>query len=115
MFRFVGAGAILLVVASTVSAAAHYTETWNPPEARGQAYGKAAHGQWEPRQRARLAVKSRRLPSIASVAKLPVKLHSAPQSSRAKAPDVSDIPRQITPEGNVLRVDSRHAPVQVTR
>jgi len=31
MFRFIGVGTILLVVASAVSAAAHYAEPWNRP------------------------------------------------------------------------------------
>jgi hypothetical protein len=31
------------------------------------------------------------------------------------APDMSEIPRQITPEGNVLRVDARGMTAEVTR
>jgi hypothetical protein len=34
---------------------------------------------------------------------------------RAHEPRYEDIPRQLTPEGNVLRVDGRHAQVAVER
>jgi hypothetical protein len=34
---------------------------------------------------------------------------------QGNVPDFSDIPRQITPEGNVLRVDSRNTAAEVMR
>jgi hypothetical protein len=42
--------------------------------------------------------------------------HHAPADvARNPAPDMSQIPRQITPEGNILRVDSRRYKVEVSR
>ncbi|RKE37190.1 hypothetical protein B0G76_3427 [Paraburkholderia sp. BL23I1N1] len=116
MLRFLGIAALLLTATSTVSAGERYLEIWNPPEARGAMYHvKTAHKQRKRHHAAPHTVKVRSLQTSASVAKLASKQRSTPETLRAKAPDIMDIPRQITPEGNIIRVDSRRASVEVTR
>ncbi|WP_232231917.1 hypothetical protein [Burkholderia sp. WSM2230] len=96
---------------------ATYSEIWNPPEARATAPHKAgnAHKLAVRRHvvlRAR-PVNSRRTSATAPglVAKQGKVLKHLPKDE----PDMSEIPRQITPEGNVLRVTGRAAAVQVMR
>lgn len=116
MFRFLSSGVILLVVASAATAGERYIEVWNPPEARGgvsrmkPARKQSIHHHAVPR-----AVKFRARPSPASVPKVMAKQGKTPDELRTTEPDVTDIPRQITPEGNILRVDSRHTSVGVAR
>jgi hypothetical protein len=74
-------------------------EIWNPPEARGASLHRSTATHM-PTMHTRavqhiVMTRTRRMP--------------------AKTPDLSDIPRQITPEGNVLRVDSRNTTAEVTR
>lgn len=116
MLRFLGIGTVLLTVASTVSAGERYQEVWNPPEARGaMCHVKTARKHPKHQHAAPHTVKIRSLQTSPPVAKLASKQHSSPETLRAKARDMIDIPRQITPEGNILRVNSRGASVQVTR
>jgi hypothetical protein len=91
-------------------------EIWNPPEARGTLYdAKNEPGRLKHRHAKQRAVRLRPKPTLAAAARLPAKQRPAPENLRANAPDMSGIPRQITPEGNVLRVSSGHASVQLTR
>lgn len=55
-----------------------------------------------------------RLPRRA-VATAPVPATPMPAASKASRPTFDDIPRQLTPEDNVLRVDSRQARAEVER
>jgi hypothetical protein len=52
---------------------------------------------------------------FAPVLKLAMKSRTSPATAPAKAPDLTEIPRETTPEGNVLRVDSRNANAEITR
>lgn len=116
MLRFLGVGVVLLAVVSTVSAGERYVEVWNPPEARGNApHVKLPHKQSVHRHGASRAVKYRVRSAPAPTPKLMAKQREIPVDSRTATPDLTEIPRQITPEGNILRVDSRRANVGVSR
>ena len=113
--RLVGCTLLLVTLTSSAYAAGGYTEVWNPPEARG---GGVHHGKTVHKLAARrhgvphtVKVHTRRPPTL--MTKLAMKQRLAPDGAHTREPDVSDIPRQITPEGNVLRVDSRSASVEV--
>lgn len=106
MFRFLGAGVLLLTIASSVTAGERYVEIWNPPEARvGSAAGKCA-------PKSRSAAVSRRNATKVSPRRVADPLpRSAPSKhtpvvtvKKPAAPPSMSIPRLITPEGNVLRV-----------
>lgn len=116
MRRFLGAGAILLTFASSVMAGGRYIEVWNPPEARGGVQhaaplrSRSMHRPASPRP-ARFHTRRHATPLPTVVAK-----HSkAEDGLRTTEPDVTDIPRQITPEGNILRVGSREAHAHLAR
>ncbi|EIF31639.1 hypothetical protein BCh11DRAFT_07169 [Burkholderia sp. Ch1-1] len=116
MLRFLGLGALLLTVVSTVSAGERYVEVWNPPEARADAPpAKLSHKQSIHRHSASRTVKYHARSARAPAPKLIAKQREIPADSRTATPDLTDIPRQITPEGNILRVDSRQAYVGVSR
>jgi hypothetical protein len=89
---------ILLVATATVSAGAHahYVEVWNPPEARAGAITA------KPKTVKRKKVDAARLPA----GHPPLKSLVSPGVRRAPNPGATydDIPRKLTPEGNVLRV-----------
>ena len=105
--RFSGCVLLLLGFTSSAFATQEYKEIWNPPEARRPSleHPVTAH---------RSAKHSGGVQHIAKA-----RVHRAPAPKLAMKPgntrDFSDIPRQITPEGNVLRVDSRNTAAEVTR
>jgi hypothetical protein len=116
MLRFLGAGAILLAVTSAASAGERYIEVWNPPEARATApHAAPLHKHLSRRHAAHQAVKFRARQIAAAVPKLVAKRSRPEGALRAPEPDVTDLPRQMTPEGNILRVDSRQASAGVLR
>ncbi|MFM0339056.1 hypothetical protein [Paraburkholderia fungorum] len=118
MKRF-GLALLMAVFAPAAFATGGYTEVWNPPEARATMPRKtrAAHNTAMTRHVIPHAVKvhthARHVPT--SAAKLMAKQSNPPRAVPANEPDTSDIPRQITPEGNVLRVNSRGMVAEVTR
>jgi hypothetical protein len=116
MFRFFGLGTMLFAAVSTAMAGEHYVEVWNPPEARASMPHRAivAHRPAGNRHIVPHAVKARARPTSAPVARLVAKTDRR-ESVPVHSPDGSEIPRQITPEGNVLRVDSRGMTAEVTR
>ncbi|NKJ49869.1 hypothetical protein CIC12_24665 [Burkholderia sp. SG-MS1] len=109
MFRLLGAGVLLLTIASTVSAGERYVEIWNPPEARmggaGAVAGKCSpksHSAASSRHNATKVLPRRvadPMPRSAPSKRTPVVTVKKP----AVPPSLA-IPRLITPEGNVLRV-----------
>lgn len=145
MVRLFGCGLLALTFASTGWAAEHYVEVWNPPEARQPAAragadartGKSAekHASATPKaaakphkRRVAQAVKagSHRPPAAAADApaaprpvaqpapgRLTVMQPAAPDTTHAL--NFSDIPRQYTPDGNVLRVGTHNRSAEVTR
>lgn len=116
MFRSVGLGALLFAAASTVMAGERYVEVWNPPEARASMPHRvvAAHRPAGSRHIVPHAMKARARPTPAPVARFAAKTDRR-ENVPVHVPDMSEIPRQITPEGNVLRVDSRGMRAEVTR
>ncbi len=113
--RFLGCSLLLLGLTSSAFATEAYREIWNPPETRGVPLHRATTGH-TPVKHTRamehlVKMRTHRTLTTMSVPKLAMKQHN----TTAKAPDVTDIPRQITPEENVLRVDSRDASAEVTR
>ena len=114
--KLVGCGLLFLVCASSAFAGEHYIEVWNPPEALGGLHrGTGVPNSPKHRQRVPHLVKTRAHRAPAAVTKTDAKQPSSGEATRTFAPDVFDIPRQITPEGNILRVDSRNAHVEVSR
>jgi hypothetical protein len=114
--RQAGCGLLLLVFTSMAFAGERYIEVWNPPEAQGGVH-QSRNASQPLKQRHTLAhagrTRVRHIP--APVPKLAMTHHAPADVARSPAPDMSQIPRQITPEGNVLRVDSRRYKVEVSR
>lgn len=107
----------MMTLAQAAFAAGVYTEVWNPPEARasaprrvGDAHKLAVHRHVVPH-----AVKVHARSAPMSAPKLVAKQRNIQKGPPANEPDMSEIPRQLTPEGNVLRVDSRGMSPEVTR
>ncbi len=116
MFRFLSVGAMLLAVASTGIAGEHYVEIWNPPEARGGlSQGAGAPKSLTHKRRVPHLLKARAHRAPTTATRLALKQGTAGAGTRRVTPDVSEIPRLITPEGNVLRVDAHDSYVEVVR
>ena len=94
-----------------------YTEVWNPPEARATAPHRvrAAHKLAVHRHAVPHTMKVRVQRAPTSAPKLMAKQSTVQKTVPTDEPDMSEIPRQLTPEGNVLRVDSRGIAAEVTR
>ena len=92
-------------------------EVWNPPEARvGAARPKPSVNKEKRHRRVSMALaqtKARRRVATRIVASR--KVHTASTETRASQRSFDDIPKQMTPEGNVLRVKGRQAQVAVER
>lgn len=109
--------AVLMATLTPAVYAAGYTEVWNPPEARvtaphrvGAARKPTVH---RPVGAHAVNVHARRTPT--SAPRLLAKQSHIQKNPPTDEPDMSEIPRQFTPEGNVLRVDSRGMSAEVTR
>lgn len=118
MFRVMSAGAMLFVLASVAAASEHYVEVWNPPEAR---LVKPA-GKCKPKAAGKPALLAHSMPKAAAhrVADPLTKAASVKHTGgdvprKSVAAPAADIPRIITPEGNVLRVSGGTLPVAVIR
>ena len=127
--RFILTGTLLCVLASTALAGEHYTEVWNPPEARQPALGQpgmgqpgthpakpekkthahhgakrklASAGHLDARKVAEPAVRA----SAATVPMLPngAGHGAAPGGSKSDRDRTPFIPPQIGPDGNILQV-----------
>jgi hypothetical protein len=117
MLRFLSVGAMLFAVASSVAASEHYVEIWNPPEARlAQPAGK-----YKPKS-GKTALLSRNMAKAAPrriadpLAKASQAKHTGGDvPKKAASPRFIDIPRIVTPEGNVLRVNDDRTPVYLMR
>ena len=114
--KLVGCGLLLLACTSSAFAGERYIEIWNPPEARGGLLqGAGAPKSLTHKRRVPHLVKTRAHRTSATATKLAMKQGVARADTRRVNPDVSEIPRLITPEGNVLRVDARDSYVEVVR
>jgi hypothetical protein len=108
----------LIMTLCPVAHASGYVEVWNPPEARASAPQKTTVSRKPVHHRQAVApavkvhMRRRPMPTPGLVAK---QAHMRPTMPTTEQPDMSEIPRQITPEGNVLRVTTRAASVGVVR
>jgi hypothetical protein len=114
--RRIGLAVLMTTLAPAVYAAGAYTEVWNPPEARATAPHRvsAAHKLAVHRHVVPHAVKVHARRTPISAPKLVAKQNYVQKVLPTDEPDMSEIPRQLTPEGNVLRVDSRGISAEVT-
>lgn len=108
-------GAVLAALTSTATAGTHYVEVWNPPEARSSVPGVSSQFH---KSSAKRHAHTKALPR--SNGKHDVRAAAASWSPRAAGrpharPTFNDIPRQITPEGNILRVSDRPGSVALQR
>ncbi|RDK01719.1 hypothetical protein DLM46_15230 [Paraburkholderia lacunae] len=114
--KLVGCGLLLLACTSSAFAGERYIEIWNPPEARGGLLqGAGAPKSPAHKRRVPHLVKARAHRMPTTTTKLAVKQGAAGAGTRRVTPDMSYIPRQITPEGNILRVDAHDSHVEVAR
>ena len=109
--------AVLMATLTPAVYAAGYTEVWNPPESRATAPHRvdAARKLAVHRHVVAHAVKVHARHTPASAPRLLAKQSHIQKTEPTDEPDMSEIPRQLTPEGNVLRVDSRGMSAEVTR
>lgn len=115
MFRLLSVGAMLFAVASTGVAGEHYVEIWNPPETRMQPSrsNKPKPGRVAVLPRHTTNATPRRVAD--PVAKSLPNARAAKGPRKAAMPNATDLPRMMTPEGNVLRVHDGGAMVEVVR
>ncbi len=114
--KLVGCGLLLLACTSSAFAGERYIEIWNPPEARGGLHqGAGAPKSLTHKRRVPHFVKTRAHRPPTTATNLAVKQGAAGAGTRRVSPDMSEIPRLITPEGNVLRVDAHDSHVEVVR
>jgi len=94
-----------------------YAEIWNPPEARATAPHRttALHKRTVQRHVALHAKKAYSRRTSAPESRLVAKQGNAPGTLPKPEPDISEIPRQVTPEGNVLRVRGHALSARVVR
>jgi len=118
--RLVGCALLLLGFSASVFSGESYREVWYPPEAGGvPPHSTTAHR--APKHKhvtsRLLKARSHRAPRSLSTPTLAMKRRVPPTTTRAapSQPDMSDIPRQMTPEGNILRVDAHNVTRQVIR
>jgi hypothetical protein len=111
----IGLALLTAALAPAAFAAGSYSEVWNPPEARANAphgvsaaHKLAVHRHVVPHA---MKVHARRAPT--SAPRLMAKQSKMHKTLPTGEPDMSEIPRQITPEGNVLRVTGRGASAEV--
>lgn len=103
--------------AGMAHAAQQYREVWNPPEARHapRVSRQAAHRPALCPLSARRTTKFMPARVTAKGAKSVKRVHASRPVSLNAAPRVEILPPQSTPEGNILRVDSRGAEPEVMR
>ncbi len=97
-------GLALCVLTSSAVAAGHYVELWDPPEARGMTHRVTPARRHLAHRRVRHPAFARKqhVPEYSS--NLALRQRAVSDGLRPRVPDITDIPRQLTPEGNVLRV-----------
>lgn len=114
--KLVGCGLLLLACTAPAFAGDRYIEIWNPPEARGGLLqGAGATNSLTHKRRVPHLLKARAHRTPTTATRFAVKQGPAGAGTRRFTPDVSEIPRLITPEGNVLRVDAHDSYVEVMR
>ena len=115
--RKLGLALLTAAFAPAAFGAGTYSEVWNPPEARATAPHRAGTSH-RLAVRRHVALHAKRVHSpraIATAPRLVAKQGNAQKTLRKDEPDMSEIPRQTTPEGNVLRVKGHAASAHVVR
>ena len=115
--RRLGLALLTVALAPTAFGAGLYSEVWNPPEARATAPRRttALH---KPAMRRHVALHGKKAFSrrkSAPASRLVAKQGNAPRALPKNEPGMSEIPRQVTPEGNVLRVRGQAISAHVVR
>ena len=115
--RKLGLALLTAALAPAAFGAGTYSEVWNPPEARATAPHRAGTPhRLAVRHHVALHAKKVRSPrALATAPRLVVRQGNAQKALRNEEPDMSEIPRQTTPEGNVLRVRGHAASAHVVR
>jgi hypothetical protein len=115
--RRLGLALLTAALAPTAFGAGIYSEVWNPPEARATAPHRATalHKLAVRRHVALPAKKVYARHTSAPASKLVAKQGNVPRTLPKDEADMSEIPRQVTPEGNVLRVHGHALTAHVVR
>jgi hypothetical protein len=109
-------GLVAMAVCVPASAGSHYVEVWNPPEARvGAPHQKAAIKAPRHRRVSTTLAQAKMRHHSGTPTVVTPKMPTGTSNARDSQPSFDDLPRQITPEGNVLRVDGRGARASVQR
>jgi hypothetical protein len=115
--RFIMTGTLLCVLASTAIAGEHYTEIWNPPEARTPgmhppAPGKKSHSDHSTKHKLassdRPATRRVAEPAMRAPASVAPGTNGTNGTNGTTVPNpgrLPEIPPQIGPDGNVLQVN----------
>lgn len=123
----VGYGLLLLAFTSSTFASERYVEIWNPPEARtgpsiGARHDPSARKPAPAAKRKHVAprvveARMHHPPTAVKIAPKPRAIDDdLPRATPAlPSPAAPDIPRQFTPDGNVLRVGTQGYGVEVSR
>jgi len=113
----IGLALLTATLAPAAFATGGYSEMWNPPETRATAPHRvnAAHKPTVHRHAVPHAVKVHARRMSTSAPNLVAKQSHMQKTVPTAEPDMSGIPRQITPEGSVLRVTTQGASAQVVR
>ena len=113
----IGFALLMATLAPAAFAAGTYTEVWNPPEARATmpTHVRATRKPAAHRHVVQHTVKVRMRRTPTWSARLMAKQRHMQEPAPATERGMSDIPRQITPEGNVLRVTAHGASAEVAR
>lgn len=100
-------------LATSTVAQARYVEIWNPPEARAAVAAPAARVR--PRATKRQHVSIHTAKAAVRQSNPGGAVARGPAAASHAAPSFDDIPRQLTPDGNVLRVRDRGARAEVVQ
>ncbi|TDF62321.1 hypothetical protein E1J61_30165 [Cupriavidus sp. L7L] len=100
-----------MVLATSAFAGERYIEVWNPPEARSSA-AKYLKPSAHKRKNSRVAPPATSSRTRRVAKKSPLRLATTSRPGRLT---FNDIPRQVTPEGNVLRVAGGQSRADVER
>ena len=112
--KSIASGIAALLVASVAHAEGKYVEIWNPPAARGAPGADMRMRVQRHHASVHASKKSKRVVAVKAAA--PVAHQSTmSKSDRSSKPTFDDIPRQLTPEGNILRVNGARDSAMVLR
>lgn len=103
-------GLVTMILATSALAGERYIEVWNPPEVRRSAAKPPKPSARKPKKSRVGPLATGRTRRVAEVSTL-----RPATAARPGKPTFNDIPRQMTPEGNVLRVAGGQSRVDIGR